>query len=502
MNKYRHKLSKSSYISGKQCEKRLYLQKHHRELAAPYSVQQEAIMEQGTTVGELARKRFPGGIDATPESYYNFAPSIELTQKAIAEDEPTIYEAAFFHDQILAALDIWHLHQGEKWAIEVKSSTSVKDYHLDDAALQYWVMSQNGHAPDRFFIMHINNQYVRGKELDVEQFFSLTEVTEAIKAKQAEVSENLNRFKALLDEKEVPQMPIGEHCSDPFDCEFKPHCWAAVPFPSVFNLRRIGANAFTLYEAGRISYEDLTHEESLNERQMLQVQSFLKEAIHIKREAISELLQSWEFPLYFFDFETINPAIPLYEGTKPYEQIGVQYSMHLLESADSDWEHKAFLSDFEGDPRPALIQQMLKDLGSSGSIVAYNMSFEQRVITSLAESYPQFAEDLLALLPRFVDLIDPFRKGHFYHPEMHGSASIKAVLPALFPNDAELSYKALSVSDGGAASTLLQAMAEKTIDPEVVTQIRHDLLAYCKLDTLAMVKIWERLGEDLKKLRV
>lgn len=495
MNRYKHKLSKSSYISGKQCEKRLYLQKNHRELAAPYSVQQEAIMEQGTTVGELARKRFPGGIDATPESYYDFGPSIELTQKAIAEGEPTLYEAAFFHDQILAALDIWHLHQGEKWAIEVKSSTSVKEYHLDDAALQYWVMSQNGHAPDRFFIMHINNQYVRGKELDVEQFFSLTEVTEAIKTKQAEVNENLSRFKTLLDEKEIPQMPIGAHCCDPFDCEFAAHCWGDVPSPSVFNLRRIGAKAFQLYDEGVVSYEDLAQEVRLNERQMLQVQSYLEEKVYIESEPIIEFLQSWEFPLYFFDFETINPAIPIYEGSKPYEQIGVQYSLHLLEKTGADLQHLEHLSDFDNDPRPALIEQMLKDLGSSGSIVAYNMSFERRVIANLAKSYPQLAEDLLALLPRFVDLIDPFRKGHFYHPEMHGSASIKAVLPALFPNDAELSYKALSVSDGGAASTLLQAMAEKTIDPEVVTQIRHDLLAYCKLDTLAMVKIWEKLGE-------
>lgn len=493
MGNYQHKLSKSSYISGKQCEKRLYLQKKHRDLAASPSAQLEAIMAQGTSVGELARKYFSDGIDATPESYYDFGPSIELTKAAIERGEINIYEAAIYDDEVLAALDIWHKPEKESWAIEVKSSTAVKEYHLDDAALQYWVMKASGFAPDHFVIMHLNNQYVRKGELDLDQLFTLTDVTEEVLAKQAEVAEKLPRLKALLQEKEIPEVPIGQHCSDPFECEFKSHCWKDVPYPSVFDLSRIGAKAFDFYEMGKISFEDLIEESDLSGNQQLQIQSYLKNEIQLKTEGIRTFLRELEYPLYFFDFETINPAIPLYEGSKPYEQIGVQYSLHVLEKEGAEVKHLEFLSDFRNDPRKELADQLIKDLGTSGSIIAYNMSFEQRVIKSLAASNPELAPQLLALLPRFKDLIVPFRKKYFYHPKMQGSASIKAVLPALFPHDPELSYDSLTVSEGGTASTLLQAMAEKTLNPKIAPQIRQDLLAYCKLDTLAMVKIWEKL---------
>lgn len=310
-----------------------------------------------------------------------------------------------------------------------------------------------------------------------------------------EVSDNLPRFKALIKEPQIPVVDIGPHCSDPFGCEFMAHCWQHVPYPSVFNLRRIGAKAFPLYERGKISYEDLAQEASLNEKQSIQVHTYLNQEVIKKSEAIRSFLDSLQFPLYFFDFETINPAIPLYQGTKPYEQVGVQYSLHVLERPEAELKHFEHLSEFEGDPRPALIRQLLTDLGTAGNIVAYNMSFEQRVIKSLAEAFPEYRAPLEALIDRFVDLIVPFRNFDYYHYEMQGSASIKAVLPALFPNDPDLSYQSLSVSDGGAASTLLQAMAEGTLDPEVYEQVRKDLLAYCKLDTLAMVKIWEKLRE-------
>ncbi len=495
MGNYRHKLSKSAYISGKQCLKRLYLQKKYRHLASAPTATQEAIMQQGTTVGELAQAYFPGGVDCTPESYYDFGPSIEQTQVFISDGKQTLYEASFFHDQVLAALDIWHREGEEVWAIEVKSSTSVKEYHLDDAALQYWIMEQLEQAPNRFFIMHLNNQYVRGKALDIKQLFTLTDITELVKEKRTEVGKNLQSYKAVLAQAEIPEVPIGPHCGDPFACEFINHCWQHIPSPSVFDLSRIGTKAYRFYEEGKVSYEDLKEESELSGNQKLQVRSYLKNEVQLKPEGIKQFLGKLEYPLYFFDFETINPAIPLYEGSKPYEQIGVQYSLHWLENEKAELKHLEFLSEFQSDPRPELAEQLIKDLGSSGSIIAYNMSFEQRVIKSLAESNPEIAPQLLALLPRFKDLIIPFSKKYYYHPKMHGSASIKAVLPALFPHDSDLSYDSLTVSEGGTASTLLQAVAENTLDPKTKAQVRQDLLAYCKLDTLAMVKIWEKLRE-------
>lgn len=488
----KHLLSKSTFLSGKQCEKKLYLYKKHRELARARTESEEAIMAQGTSMGELAQLVFPNGKDATPEYYWNYAPSIEQTKAWIDADETTIYEAAFQAHQVMAALDILHHKDGKRIAIEVKSSTAVKEYHLDDAALQYWVMKEAGFAPDSFYIMHIDTTYVKEGKIKLRKFFHLEDVTEEVLARQATVAEVVPKLKAVLAQDEIPKKEIGPHCSDPFSCEFMEHCWQHIPENSVFELSRIGKKALDYYEKGIVSIADLPEEDSFSDYQTLQIEGVKKGNEKIENLPISEFLNSWEYPLYFFDFETINPALPLYDGSRPYQQLGVQYSLHKLEK-DGSIIHTECLPDNDGDPRIALVKQMIDDLGKSGSIVAYNMGFEKGVIKSLAESFPEYAEQLNALIDRFVDLLIPFQKGWYYSPAMKGSASIKSVLPALFPNDSDLDYKSLRIGNGGDASVYLQAYYEGRVKESDVESLRKDLLAYCKLDTLAMVKIYQKL---------
>ena len=488
----RHLLSKSTFISGLQCKKKLYLSKKHRDLASPRTAAAEAIMKQGTSMGELAQFVFPNGKDATPEYYWDYAPSIAQTKTWIEAGEPTIYEAAFQANGVMAALDIFIHKNGERIALEVKSSTSVKEYHLNDAALQYWVMEQAGFKPDRFFIMHLNNQYVREGKIKVRRLFHWEEVTEVVLARQKDIADQVQELKGVLQATEVPQVDIGAHCSEPFACEFAAHCWRHIPENSIFEVSGLGKKAWNYYEQGILAIKDLPEEDTFSTLQQLQIAGVKNGQKVIEKKEIEDFLGDWQFPLYFFDFETINPALPPYDGCRPYEQLGVQYSLHVLKD-DASLMHSEFLAQAGEDPRKEMVEKILQSLGSSGSIVAYNMGFEKRVIQSLANTFPEYQKQLEALLDRFVDLMIPFQKGWYYLPEMQGSYSIKAVLPALFPKDKTLDYSALSIGNGSDASVYLQAMLENRVQKEELTDLRKELLAYCKLDTLAMVKIWEVL---------
>ena len=294
---------------------------------------------------------------------------------------------------------------------------------------------------------------------------------------------------------EMPNIDIGGHCGDPFGCDFKEHCWQHIPTPSVFDLYRMnGSKKFEMYYKGIVTYEDIPDDVSLNATQKLQIDTAKTKEPYIDQEIIKEFLDTLTFPIHFFDFETFQNAIPRFDNQRPYQQIPFQYSLHILYE-DGTMEHKAFLADENSDPRPALIERLLEDITDKGSIVAFNQSFEKSRIEDLAEFDKERKEALLALNTRFVDLIVPFRQRGYYHPDFNGSFSIKAILPALFPDDPELDYKKLgSVQNGGDAMEIF-AHLHLLKDKSKRDAIRKDLLAYCRLDTLAMVRIYEKLKE-------
>ncbi len=298
---------------------------------------------------------------------------------------------------------------------------------------------------------------------------------------------------------DMPDIDIGAHCSDPFSCDFWSYCWQDVPNLSVFDLYRMrGSKKFELYHKGIISYDDIiTNNIALNDVQKLQIDAYKSGEVTIDKRIIKEFLEKIEYPINFFDFETFHNAIPRFDNQRPYQQIPFQYSLHILHQ-DGTLEHKEFLGDESSDPRPALIKQMLDDITSTGNIVAYNQSFEIGRIKDLAAFAPKYEKELLALNERFVDLIMPFRGRGYYHPNFNGSFSIKSVLPAMFPNDNELDYKKLgSVQNGGDAMDTF-ANLHLLKDKSKRDEIRKDLLAYCRLDTLAMVRIFKKLHNIIK----
>lgn len=489
-------ISKSRFVSGVQCSKKIYFEYFRNDLKLPVSESTQQIFDLGHTVGTLAQKSFPDGKDATPEDFSDFSKSIEQTKQWIAEETETVYEATFATENTLVMLDILHRENDEIWAIEVKSSTSVKEYHYTDSAFQYYVMSKSGYVPDRFFLMHINNQYVKNGEITSE-LFHLEDITKDIIEMQFWVEENFENLLKILELREEPVVEIGAHCSSPFECEFTHHCWKHVPENSVFGLTRAGKKSWHLYEEGILKLEDIPQDYHLTFSQQLQVKGIKNNESYKDLPAILDFLHTWEYPLHFFDFETIFAAIPVLDGTRPYQQVPFQYSLHILDCEDTI-SHKEFLADPKDflnstiDPRKKMIEQMKLDFLGKGSIVTYNQSFEVGRLRELAKDFPEDSEFLFALISRIVDLLVVFNKRWYYLPEMGNSASIKFVLPAIAP---EFSYSDLEISDGGSASTLFHSSILD--DSQNTEELRENLLRYCERDTYGMVIIFEFLKRQL-----
>jgi hypothetical protein len=381
---------------------------------------------------------------------------------------------------------------GNSWDMyEVKASTQVKDVHLNDAAIQWYVLNKVVNLKHAY-IMHINNQYVREGELNIKELFTIEDVTDIVFEKQDEIEPQLLEMESMLQE-EIPNIDIGKHCSDPYDCDFRSYCWKHIPKRnSVFDISYAMGKQWELYYQGILYMDDVPENFHFGSNAALQMEYHRSQEIKIDRPQIKSFLDTIEYPINFFDFETFQNAIPRFDKQRPYAQIPFQYSLHIRHE-DGTLEHKEFLGDENSDPRLPLAKQMLKDITPTGSIVAYSQGFEKGKIKNLAELFEDMREDLLALNERFVDIAHPFQYKHYYHPKFYGKYSIKIVLPTLFPDDDELDYKKLgSIQNGGDAMDTF-ANLHLIKDKSKIDEIKKDLLAYCRLDTLAMVRIWEKL---------
>lgn len=488
-------LSKSQYIRGLQCHKSLWLYKNKPELRDMPNQAQESLFNTGYDVGELAKQLFPNGVEIKFD-ISNFDEMIAKTKELIQNGCEVIYEATFKENGIFAMADIL-VKNGDCWDIyEVKASTNVKEYHLNDASVQWYSLSNTINL-NKVYIVHINNSYEKNGTLDIKNLFSIVDITEEVQNRQYQIPFNIEQMDLML-QNNMPNIDIGAHCSDPNGCDFEGHCWSHIPNPSVFNLYWMnGAKKFEMYYKGLITYEDIPSNFPLNATQKLQVETFKSKEPFVDKSIIEDFIKTVKFPINFFDFETFQNAIPRFDNQRPYMQIPFQYSLHILHE-DGTLEHKEFLGDENSDPRDALINQMLSDITLNGSIMAYNQAFEITRIKELANYNIEKKDELLSLVDRFVDLIVPFRGRGYYHPNFNGSFSIKSVLPSMFPNNDELNYKKLgSIQNGGDAMDIF-ANLHLLKDKSKRDEIRKDLLAYCHLDTLAMVRIFEKLKEIVK----
>ena len=496
-----HGFSKSRYTTFRACDKALWLNTFKPELAVIDSNTQ-ARFAAGTEVGELAKGLFGPFEDMTvrkEDGHLDYKAMIEKTQDAIERGVKNICEAAFSYNGNYCAVDILRKVKGGYSINEVKSSTDpYNEVYAWDVAYQEYVLTNCGIKVKGTNLVCIDNSYVRHGELELDKLFLVTDISDAVDAELPYIEDNLKDAKQVLEGSE-PGNDISPECNYPYPCAFWDYCTKHLPKPSVFDLYYMKkTKKFELYNAGVVGYENLDGVQ-LTRIQKMQVAGALDGEVFIDKEGISSFLDTLSYPLYYLDFETIQPPIPLYDGTHPYQQITTQYSLHIQDSPCGELQHKEFLAPSREAPMRSLAEALCRDIPADVCVLAYNKGFECGRIAELAELFPDLADHLLAIRDNVKDLLVPFQAGYYYTPEMGGSFSIKSVLPALFPNDPELDYHALDdlCQNGSDAMNLYPQL--RNMSPDEEARARKALLTYCRLDTLAMVKVLSKLYDAVNE---
>ena len=483
------RISKSKFIAGCQCVKRLYFQVHSPELAAELDAADQAIIQQGHEVGMLARQLFPGGVEVHSDRGLDEA--IRATRELVTNREiPAIFEGVFENGEVLVRVDVLHRRRDKRWRlIEVKSSASLKEEHLDDVAIQYRVLSRCGLDVGSCCLAHVNRSFVfRGGSIDPWRFFRIRNVTRQVVKLQPKLTFQLRAAFTVLSMPSAPEIAPGRHCTSPVTCEFFDRCNPPLPDDHIGYLPRIHASAMDeLDEMGVASIRDIPDNFELSEIQRRAATSVQTGKPWFSAEP-GELLSELKYPLYFLDFETVNRAIPRFPRMRPYDHLPFQWSVHLQRAPEAKLEHFEFLATDGSDPRREFISSLCAALGETGNILVYS-SFESQRLSELASWFPEFADRIGAIQARLFDLL-PIIREHTYHPAYAGSYSIKSVLPALVP---EMNYDGMEVANGQAAGVAWERLMRERVDQAERERIQKALLAYCGQDTLALVRVTKLL---------
>lgn len=490
------RLSKSKYCLLWQCPKLLWLDTCHRELKTEDPSRDERMVT-GNEVGDLAMRLFGDYTEVTvlkEDGSPDLSAMIEKTRQCIENGTENICEASFSYNGLYCAVDILR-KEGSGYAIyEVKSSTHEAEIYGVDIAYQKYVLEHCGLTVTGTYLVCINSEYTRGKELDIRQLFRIADMTEWVNPEMPMIPSRLKLAGETLSSGTEPARDIGEWCDNPYHCAYWEYCSRHLPQPSVFDIYRMTAKKkLEYYRKGMVSYEDMLSAPKLNDKQLRQIQFQLSDCgTHIDKDGIQHFLNTLSYPLYFLDFETMQLAIPQYPGTRPYQQIPFQYSLHYIEEPGGELKHREFLAESGKDPRRAIAESLCRDIPQNVCVTAYNKGFECGRLKELAAQFPDLAGHLLNIQENIRDLLIPFQSGYYYNRAMGGSFSIKSVLPALFPDDPMLDYHNLEgIHNGSEAMTIFPKI--KDMPPEEQAAARKNLLAYCELDTYAMVKVWEAL---------
>ena len=475
-------LTKSKYLNGLQCHRLLWFA-DRKQLPEP-TLSDEHKFSQGYEFERIVKQLYPDAVDLAG---MEFKENLEKTKGAVEQQKP-IFEASFMTENLFVRSDLI-LPNGNTWDLyEIKSTTQLKPQHIPDLAFQKYVLEKNGLQIDRCFVIYLNKEYIRNGKIVPQEIFKQEEVTDKVNQTD-NIKENINEFIDVINKDLPPDISICKNCNKPYECALKKECWDTLPENNVLQLTNWRVY-WKLFDDGIVEIKDIPEDTRLTEKDKIIVKAANTHETIIAEEEIKNFLDSLNYPLYHFDFETFDTAVPLFENSRPYQKIPFQYSLHI-EQKDGTVEHREFLADGDHDPRPVLLNKMKEDLAGKGDIIVFNKSFEINVMKKLAEDFPEHNEWLQDAISRIVDLADPFKKYLYYNPKQKGSYSIKKVLPAVTGE----SYENLGINNGGDASMMF---FYSHIRPKLENKekIREDLLKYCCLDTEGMV--W--IVKELRKL--
>lgn len=488
-------LSKSNFMQFLRCACELWLAKQRPDLVPPTDPGLQRLFDEGNIVDAWAQKLYPGGVSV--DGFGKAA--AEKTRKAIEGGATILLQPTFMAGELTCRCDILVKNEDGSWDIhEVKSSTTPKEEHTFDLAFQRTCLEGAGIRVERTFIVHINNQYVKQGEIDPEQLFARADITHEVLDAQPLAKKEITKALEVLHWDKMPSLDLLSACRNPGECEFLSCYWPEITDKHLYSIAASlpRKQLIAFLERGLLKPEQVPADVMTDMHGVrLPSAESPKPVISIDKKAILSELNDLHFPLYFLDYETVHPAVPTFDGYRPYQQAVFQYSVHVLKAPDAELEHFEFLAEEGGDPAVAVTDSLAAHIGPKGSVIVWNAVFEASRNVELAELVPVHAAFLASVNARMFDLMMIVRKGYYVDSRFGGSASIKKVLPVLCP---ELSYDALAIHEGETASASWNVLTDPKTPPERKLTLKKDMLAYCGLDTFAMVAIYRKFLEAIQ----
>ena len=477
-------LTKSKYMNGLESYNLLWRAVNNPDSIPKPDENAQARFDFGRLIEDYAHKIYPDSIDL---SGYEFKENIDKTKEFMTSGK-ILFEAGFMIDRLYARSDIIMPNENTNSydIIEIKSGTKIKPEHIDDLAFQKHVLMKSGYKIEKCCVLNINNKYVKDGDIKPELLLKLTDISLDVEKAYEGIEERIAKMISIIDQKECPEITIDDFLTINFATFLYDEFLSEFPDNNVFNLYSCKMDKkYELWNKGYRLIKDIPDEE-LSPKQIIQKRTIIEGKPHINSESIKEFIDSLEYPIYHLDFESMNEGIPAIDGTRPYEQIPFQYSLHI-ENEDGSITHREFIHSEKNDPRVEFGKSLLNDLGEKGTILAYHDSYEKRILREIKAKYTEFENDFNKIINRFKDLKKPFSTFNFYDPRQNASCSIKYVLPIF----SDLRHSDLNISNGEEASEMYFSLIFGNVsEPE---KVKKDLLEYCKLDTYSMVILLDGL---------
>ncbi len=482
-------LTKSGFMNYLQCPKALWLYKHRKDLIHDDS--DISLVNQGREVESYAYKLFPGGVFVDDNKI-----NIDKTKELINKKTPTIFQPSFSGNNLFCQSDIVEYNkEKDAWSIiEIKSSTQIHDRHYKDVAFQKICLQKSGIKVHKIYLMYINNQYIKNGDIDLEKLFIKEDVTDIVQQIEKQTEIEINNALQILTKQKCPNIRILRQCDNPYKCDFIDYCLGGIAEDSIYTISTfLGEKKLAKLLDKKIDSVKDIPEDILSTKKLKMHQYVVKNNIHyIEKDNIKKELQKIEYPIHFLDYETYHPAIPMFDGFSPYQKIVFQYSLHIIQSVESEIEHYYFLANNFEDPTYKLSKSLANVMHKKGTFISWNKKFEMGCNREMGERVQEFKDFYNDINSRMYDLMDIFKNSYYVHKDFHCRASLKKVLPVIVPY---LSYANLSIQEGMIASNNWGKMVKNNLSKQERDDIYNNLLEYCKLDTLAMVKILNKLRE-------
>ncbi len=472
-------ISKSAFIKAEQCIKHFFLYKNHPYLRDSISRDKQFIFKRGTDVGIYAQQLFPGGMDVTEGEKRDQELFAQKTKQLIEQGVKTIYEATFIYDDLLVMVDILHLHEGEWKAYEVKSSLKITDTYVKDACFQYYVIKNCLPNLVDFSLLTLNPKYLKEENIEIDKLFKTTSILKDAINNNDYFSHKIALAKLSLEQNKIPDIKIGTHCFQPYECDFLGSCWKNIKEPnSVLMLGKLTKQAmFDLYDQGIRQIDDIDLNYVQHKEVKIQVKAVIEQKEQLFKDEIKQFMSAIKLPVCSLDIEVWQPAIPYYNGTRPFQQIPFLFSM--IHEEHGKINQYSYFKPIEEDLRKEFLERILFMTKDFQTILMFDKSLEETVLNQLAELYPEYKHDIMQLKHKIIDLAEPIKKGNYYHPAMQGNFTLKSLAPLV---NQESGFNDLDIQSGISAMYIYESLLEKNaIEAE---QIKQQLIDYCEMDAL------------------